>query len=203
MKITNSALLFAAAIGAVSAKDTPLRRARNLQDTTINPVDAIEADGRGSKSGEPFDGDLGSITHLKGDCFYDFPDEDNFEVLSGSPDAMTCIGERCNLSLEHNRVVGLNLEEIKEDEKLVGFFNLNCPDTFKASFGLSCPIGYNVEKIFALTTAEKLVVDCELGGNGRYCIVKEFDYKFGFLNGEKMPDKEFGSLYKYFCKKIY
>ena len=102
MKLANTALLLAAAVGAATAKDTPLRRARNLQN------DDIEADGRKS-AGQPFDGDLGTVTALGGDCVYDFDDEDMFEVLTGSPAAMTCVGTRCNPELQHYNVVASNL----------------------------------------------------------------------------------------------
>lgn len=128
MKITNSALLLAAVMGAASAKDTPLRRGRSLQD--VDAADAIEGDRKsGGSSGSPFDGDLATITHLKGDCVYEFDDEDGFEVLSGSPDAMTCVGTRCNQSLAKERVLGVTVEEKKGEKLLEGFFDLNCPTT--------------------------------------------------------------------------
>lgn len=182
MKITNSALLFAAAIGAVSAKDTPLRRARNLQDTIIDPIDGIEADGK-SSNGEPFDGDLATITHLKGDCVYEFDDEDNFEVLAGSPDAMTCVGTRCNQSLAKERVLGVAVEEKKGEKLLEGFFDLNCPTVF-TKFALGCPEGYTVGALLAASKGNPFIAyaDCSdvndglVEMNGNFCIIKEFSF---------------------------
>ena len=180
MKITNSALLFAAAIGAVSAKDTPLRRARSLQD--VDAADAIEADGRRSGSGSSFDGDLGTVTSLKGECVYDFDDEDHFQVLSGSPAAMTCVGNRCNPELGVNTVVGVEFEEIKDEKKLVGYFNVNCPSKI-TEFGISCPSGYNVEKVIGISINKPLfdLIDCSNSPkddnvfqfSGNYCILKQ------------------------------
>lgn len=185
MKIATSALLFATAISAVSAKDTPLRRARNLQE--VDAADAIEADGRRSGSGSAFNGELGTLTSLKGDCIYDFDDEDDFQVLSGSPAAMTCVGTRCNPELGTNNVVGLELEEIKDDKILIGKFNVNCPSKF-AEFGVSCPDGYRVEGLFfGVIDPGFLFVDCSSqididAGNvvpaENYCIIKKKSFTF-------------------------
>ena len=177
MKITNSALLLATAIGAASAKDSPLRRARNLQN------DEIEADGRKS-AGQPFDGDLGTITPVYGDCVYDFDSEDMFEVLTGSPKAMTCVGTRCNPELQIYNVVGVKFQEMKKNKVLAAYFNVHCP-SMEVGFGLSCPPGYNVEKIYAASfnSPVSTVADCSnfpvdatpVLSSGNYCIVEQLN----------------------------
>ena len=198
MKITSSALLFAAAIGAVSAKDTPLRRGRGRSLQEVDTADGIEADGKsGGSSGSPFDGDLATITHLKGDCVYEFDDEDNFEVLAGSPDAMTCVGTRCNQSLAKERVLGVTVEEKKGEKLLEGFFDLNCPTTL-TKFAIGCPRGYTVGKIlakqiglpFALKGDCSDVNDTGVEMNGNFCIIKEFSF----------VDTE--TKYKFICKEL-
>ena len=176
MKIANTALLLAATIGAASAKGSPLRRARNLQN------DDIEADRRNS-AGQPFDGDLGTVTPVAGDCVYDFDDEDMFEVLTGSPAAMTCVGTRCNPELQHYNVVGVKFEELKKDKILAAYFNVHCP-SMEVGFGLSCPPGFNVAALYSLSFNEpvSLVGDCsnvpidstQYLSSGNYCIFNQF-----------------------------